>query len=47
LQAIEGAPHAGGKITVLGIWGRFFERPEVVFAFVVFFFAAVAAVWTF
>jgi len=47
LHAVEGTAHAGWKVAVLGVRGGFLERPEVVFAFVVFFFAAVAAIWTF
>ena len=47
LHAVEGAAHAVGKVAVLGVRGGFLEGPEVIFAFVVFFFAAVAAVWTF
>ena len=47
LHAVEGTAHAGWKVAVLGVRGGFLERPEVVFAFVVFFFAAVAAIGTF
>jgi len=47
LQAIEGAAHAGWKVAILGVRGGFLERPEVIFAFVIFLFAAVAAVRTF
>ena len=47
LHAIETLAHTGGEVAILGVWGCFFERAEVVFAFVVFFFPAVAAVWAF
>ena len=42
LQAVEAAlRHAGREVAVLGVGGCFFEGAEVIFAFVVFFFAAV------
>lgn len=47
VEAGEGLAHAGGEVAVLGVRGGFFERAEVVFAFVFFLFAAVAAVRTF
>jgi hypothetical protein len=47
LQPVEAAAHAGGEIAVLGVRGGFLEGAEVVFAFVVFFFTTVAAIWTF
>jgi hypothetical protein len=46
LQAVKATAHAVWKVTVLGIRGSLLEGPEVVFAFVVFLFAAVAAIWT-
>ena len=46
LQPTETATHARGKVAVLGVRGGLLEGTEVVFAFVVFFFAAVAAVRT-
>jgi len=39
--------HAGWEVSVLGVWGCFFERSEMIFAFVVFFFTAVVAVGAF
>ena len=47
LQAVERTAHTGWKVAVLGVRGGFLEGPEMVFSFVVFFFAAVAAIWTF
>ena len=47
LQAVEATAHAVWKVTVLGVRGGLLEGTEVVFAFVVFFFATVAAVWAF
>ena len=47
LQPTETATHARGKVAVLGVRGGLLEGTEVVFAFVVFFFATVAAVWAF
>jgi hypothetical protein len=46
LQTVEGAAHVVWKVAVLGVRGGLLEGPEVVFAFVVFFFTTVAAVWT-
>jgi len=46
LHAVEGTAHAIWKVAVLRVGGGFLEGPEVVFAFVIFFFAAVAAVGT-
>lgn len=39
--------HAGWEVTVLRVWGCFFEGSEMIFALVVFFFAAVVAIWAF
>jgi hypothetical protein len=44
LEAVEGVRHAGGQVSILRVGGCFFEGAEVVFTFVVFFFAAVGAV---
>ena len=46
LQPTETATHARGKVAVLGVRRGLLEGTEVVFAFVVFLFAAVAAIWT-
>jgi hypothetical protein len=45
LQTVEGAAHVVWKVAVLGVRGGLLEGPEVVFAFVVFLFTTVAAVW--
>ncbi|KAH9210916.1 hypothetical protein DL95DRAFT_195148 [Leptodontidium sp. 2 PMI_412] len=47
VHATETLAHACWEVSVLGIGGGFFEGTKVVFAFIVFFFARVAAVWTF
>jgi hypothetical protein len=47
LQAIEGAAHASGQIAILRVRGSLLQGTKVVLAFVIFFLAAVAAVWTF
>jgi hypothetical protein len=39
--------HASGEVSVLGIGGSIFEGSEAIFAFVVFFLAAIAAIRTF
>ncbi len=46
LQAVEATAHAVWKVTVLRVRGGLLERTKMVFAFVVFLFAAVAAVRT-
>ncbi len=47
LHTIEAAAHTRGKVAVLGVRGGFFERTKVVFAFIVFFLAAVATIGAF
>ena len=47
LQTTEALGHAGGKVSILGVGGCFFEGSEAVFSFVIFFLAAVAAIRTF
>ncbi len=47
LQTIEAATHARGEVAVFRVRGSFLKGTEVVFAFVVFFFAAVAAIGAF
>jgi len=39
--------HASWEVSVFRVGGCFFEGSEVVFAFIVFFFTTVVAVWTF
>lgn len=44
---MEALAHAGGQVAILRVGGCFFEGAELVLALVVFFFATVAAVWSF
>ncbi len=47
LHAAEALAHAGREVSVLRVWGCFFEGAELVLALVFFLFATVAAVGTF
>jgi hypothetical protein len=44
IEPIEALPHARGQVSIFRVRGQVFKRPDLVFAFVVFFFAAVAPI---
>jgi hypothetical protein len=47
LQSIKTAAYGPGEVAVFGVGGGFLEGTEVVFAFVILFFAAIATIWAF
>jgi hypothetical protein len=47
LEAAEVLGHAGGEVAILGVGRCLLEGSKAVFSFIVFFFAAIAAIRTF
>jgi hypothetical protein len=44
IEAVEVLRHASWEVTILGIWRSLFKRPELVFALILLFFTAIAAI---